>query len=127
VRVEEAPDACLTLATLKGHPLAGMVRFIFAQSGTAELDAAIHVYARAGGIFDHIALSTIGAALQNEAWKTTLERIIELSGGAAADGITHDSAKIEDGEDDVVQQWMESVVQRRRRRETRGNESGGPG
>lgn len=118
VRCEEAGDSCVTLATLKGHPLAGMVRFLFEQHGPADVHAEIRVYARAGGLFDHIALSTIGTALQNEAWKTTLERVVELSGGEAPDGIQHESSKLDEHEDDMVQEWMESMVQERRRRES---------
>jgi NADH dehydrogenase len=117
VRCEETSDSCVTLATLKGHPLAGMVRFFFEPRGAGEIDTEIRVYARAGGLLDHIALSTIGTAFQNEAWHTTLERIIELSGGEAPEGIHHESSKLDDGEDEIVQEWMESVVQERRRKE----------
>lgn len=116
VRCEETSDSCVTLATLKGHPLAGMVRFFFEQKGPEAIDVEIRVYARAGGLLDHIALSTIGTALQNEAWRTTLDRIIELSGGEAPDGIEHESTKLDEGEDEIVQRWMEGVVQENRRK-----------
>lgn len=117
VRVEEASDTSVTLATLEGHPLAGTVTF-----SAEEIDGAmrflIEVQARPSNIFDWLALRLGGHAMQNQNWKEVVARVADLSGGTMVGGIQHESEALGDEEAKTVERDAERLVQRRKREET---------
>ena len=83
IRVEEVTPREITFATLRGHPLAGVVRFAARQRENGVLRFTVSVFARAATTFDWVAINTVGGVAQNSNWRTTVERVVELSGGKA--------------------------------------------
>jgi nucleoside-diphosphate-sugar epimerase len=116
VRVEESGDGVVTLATLEGHPLAGAVRFQFADVPTG-LRFTINVADRPATALDYVAMALVGNAAQRAAWVTTAERVLEASGGVAPDGVRHAAASLDDEAAAPFQTWIETLVDRQLRRE----------
>jgi NADH dehydrogenase len=114
VRVEEASDRRVTLATVEGHPLAGIVRFSLDRAG-ADLRFQIDVYTRSANLLDFVVMKLGGQAMQRSAWQTAVENVVSRSGGEAAEGVQHDKKKLDEEEAREVEAWVEDVVQARRR------------
>ena len=83
VRVVAVTDTSFTFATLRGHPLAGTVRFSAGDLADSTLRFAITVVARAATMVDWLAMNTVGRGMQNENWRTVVARVVEMSGGMA--------------------------------------------
>lgn len=81
VRVAKVTPTSFTLVTLRGHPLAGAVRFDTRNVNASTVRFTITVAARAATMFDWLAMSTVGRVMQDQNWTTVVERVIELSGG----------------------------------------------
>jgi uncharacterized protein YbjT (DUF2867 family) len=114
VRAEEVGDGVITLATLEGHPLAGAVRFEFAEVPTG-LRFTINVADRPATALDYVGMALVGNAAQRKAWVTTAERVVEASGGEAPDGVRHSAASLDDEQAAPFQAWIERMVARRLR------------
>lgn len=114
VRVEESEPDRVTLATLKGHPLAGIVRFTAQQSG-AGIRFAVDVYARPATELDRVTIRTFGRFQQDANWKHLCERMAELCGGAAPDGVSEEERYLEDEEAREVEEWVEAMIAARHR------------
>ena len=116
VRVEEQTPDSITLATIQGHPLAGIVTFKSEQleNGVRFM---VEVHARASNIFDWIALRTVGSAMQNQNWKQVVERVTTLSGGVAVNGVETSSEKLDEDEAKQVESWVRRLVRNRKRSE----------
>ena len=116
VRVEEETADSVTFATVEGHPLAGIVTFRTEQlpSGVRFM---VEVHARAANIFDWIALRTIGSTMQKQNWKQVVERVVELSGGAAEEGVQSTNEKLGDEDAREVESWVRRLVRNRKREE----------
>jgi hypothetical protein len=128
VRVEQAAHGVITLATLEGHPLAGAVRFQFADVPTG-IRFTINVADRPATAVDYIGMALIGNAAQRSAWVTTAERVLEASGGVAPEGVKHSSSSLDDEEAAPFEEWIEDVVNRQLRRQqaqAQGEADGGP-
>jgi NADH dehydrogenase len=95
VRVEEVGRHHFTFATLRGHPLAGLVTFATEDRDAATVRFSITILARAATLFDWFAMNTVGERLQNQNWRAVVEGVVRLSGGDAAD-ILHDSERLTD-------------------------------
>ena len=107
VRVEEASDQAVTLAALDGHPLAGFVRFTFADSDEGVVFE-VNVYDRPASMIDALAMSLGGSYLQKRVWRETAQRVAEAAGGQAeTETSTHEMS-----DDDVarVQQWFDQLT-----------------
>ncbi len=72
IRVEEVTPREITFATLRGHPLAGVVRFAARQRENGVLRFTVSVFARAATTFDWVAMNTVGGVAQNSNWRTAL-------------------------------------------------------
>src|SRR5690606_29844726 len=75
VRVEAMTDTSVTLATIAGHPLAGVVRFRFqdrAERG-ASVRFIIDVVERPASRLDQLSMALVGTAAQTRTWKRTAE------------------------------------------------------
>jgi NADH dehydrogenase len=116
VRVAELDPRRVTLLTLEGHPLAGAVRFLSEPRGTA-VRFQVEVYDRAANVLDLIAMRTLGDRLQNHTWSEVVERMVERSGGAAPEGVQHDSATLDDDEAKAIESWLKEIVMKRKREE----------
>ena len=114
VRCEEVTDHSLTFATLEGHPLAGIIHFTFSRDGDALLFE-ILIYARAANPVDLLALSTIGDSMQDGTWQTTVQHVVELSGGAAPAGVHSDSEQVDATRAERLDRQVEELILARRR------------
>jgi NADH dehydrogenase len=116
VRVAELEARRATLLTVEGHPLAGAVRFLSEPRGAA-VRFQVEVYDRAANLLDFLAMRTVGDRLQDHTWSHVVENMIAQSGGAAAAGVQHDVASLDDEEARAIERWLEELMVQRKRRE----------
>jgi uncharacterized protein YbjT (DUF2867 family) len=108
VRVIASEPNRVTLATIEGHPLAGIVEFTTREHG-GGVQFAIDVYARAANVFDFVALRTVGQPMQDANWRAVVQRMVEASGGTS-EGVQHESAKLDDTEAEKVEKRVRDLV-----------------
>ncbi|HEX8170535.1 MAG TPA: NAD(P)H-binding protein [Thermoanaerobaculia bacterium] len=116
VRVEVAEPTHVVLATIEGHPLAGIVEFTTSSEGDA-LRFSIDIFARASNVIDWLAVRTIGAPAQNANWRAVVQRVIDFTGGTS-DGVHEEKEKLEGADAERVEQRVRELVQERTRDET---------
>ena len=116
VRVQQLADLSFTLATLEGHPLAGLVRFTFEQLDPDVVRFIIDVTERAASRVDQLSMALVGSAAQKRAWTRTAERVVAEAGGSAPDGVSEESWALDDEQAEPVDAWARDVVQQRQRR-----------
>jgi NADH dehydrogenase len=113
VRVEVAEPTQVVLATIEGHPLAGIVEFTTADTPNG-VRFAIDIYARASNFLDWVAVRTVGAPAQNANWRTLVQRIIDASGGTS-DGVHEEKEKLSEEDAAKVEKRVRGIVQERHR------------
>ena len=89
VRATDVTDRSFRLATLRGHMEAGEIDFRARDDKDGELVFEIESWARSGDrVFDFL-YDRLGIAreLQLDMWAFFLERVAQISGGSAANGI----------------------------------------
>jgi NADH dehydrogenase len=116
IRVVEVQPRVVTFATLRGHPLAGVVRFTAEDDADGAIRFSVHVFARAANMLDWLATSSIGAVAQNSTWRTVVERMIERSGGASA-GVQQDTEILHGEESEKVERWVDGLIAEHKRGE----------
>ena len=114
IRVEELTPRALTFATLRGHPLAGVVRFSTSTPRPDVIRFATTVFARAATVFDWVSLSSGGSVAQNSTWRTVVERVIVISGGTS-DGVQEQKEAVPDDEGGRVEEWIKDLIAGRKR------------
>jgi nucleoside-diphosphate-sugar epimerase len=114
IRVVEVAPRAVTFATLRGHPLAGVVRFTTSEPATGVVRFAVSVFARASNLLDWLAMSTVGGVAQNSTWRTVVERMVAISGGTAP-RIDEEKTVVRGEEADAVEQWVGELVSQHRR------------
>jgi uncharacterized protein YbjT (DUF2867 family) len=114
VRVVEVEPRVVTFATLRGHPLAGVVRFAASEPGAGVVRFSVSVFARAATMVDWLAMSTVGGQAQNSTWRTVVQRMIDISGGEAP-GIEEEKGTARGEEGRRVEEWVGELVTRHRR------------
>jgi nucleoside-diphosphate-sugar epimerase len=114
VRVEELTQYKATLVTLKGHPLAGAVRFLSESRGDL-VRFEVQVYDRPASIMDWLAMKTIGESMQARTWKSLVEKMVEESGGAAAKGIQEDEHDLDLHKAELIDGWLRDLILERKR------------
>ncbi len=114
VRVEEITPRKATLATLKGHPLAGAVRFLSEEWGD-QIRFEVQVYDRPASITDWIAMKTVGESMQTRTWETLIEKMVQLSGGAAPAGIQQYEEALDEDQAERIEEWLGDLVMERKR------------
>lgn len=82
VRVVELDETSMTFVTLAGHPLAGGIRFCVRDRGDA-LRFEIDVVERPASLSDWLMMRVGGGRMQDAAWRETVTRVVERSGGMA--------------------------------------------
>ncbi|CAN5667219.1 hypothetical protein BH23GEM10_BH23GEM10_04930 [soil metagenome] len=115
LRVEQISDTSFTLATLEGHPLAGVVRFRTSDRDGDVVRFTIDVIERAASRLDQLSMMLVGTAAQGRTWTSTAEAVVEESGGTAPDGVDEESWQLDDDEAEPLEDWIEELVQRRQR------------
>jgi uncharacterized protein YbjT (DUF2867 family) len=115
VRVEQVTEHTITLATIEGHPLAGVVRFQFQPRSEGVIRFGIDVVERPASRVDQISMALLGSAAQTRTWKTTAEKVVEAASGSAPDGVQEESWSLDDEQAAPLEDWVRDMVQRRRR------------
>lgn len=115
VRVEDVTPRSFTFATLRGHPLAGIVRFDARDIGPRALRFTVTVCARPATAFDWLAMKTVGRLLQNQNWIATLERAVVLSQGTCA-GVQVDERQCDDDAATYLERRIADLIASHRRR-----------
>ncbi|HUP64770.1 MAG TPA: NAD-dependent epimerase/dehydratase family protein [Thermoanaerobaculia bacterium] len=127
IRVEESTPTRITFGTIEGHPLAGIVQFSSSKKND-RLTFMVEVHSRAAGWFDFLAMKMGGETAQRLNWETVVERMVERSGGMAADGVQNEKETIDDEREETsVESWVERFVTRRRRHEAEEQTGARPG
>jgi NADH dehydrogenase len=114
VRAIESNERRVTLATIAGHPLAGVVRFLSEPHGDA-VRFAVETYTRPATRLDYLAIHTIGRFFQDANWQQAVERTVKLSGGAAPRGVEHEAKTLDAREAAEVERWVGELVATLRR------------
>jgi hypothetical protein len=114
VRVVELTSTCLTLATLQGHALAGVVRFRLEELPNC-LRFHVEVHDRPASVVDWLAMSTAGGALQLATWRSTADNLLQQSGGTSPEGVKSESETLRGAERERVEAWAKSLVDARLR------------
>ena len=124
IRVEEITPRRITFATLAGHPLAGVVRFSARPSGE-KIRFEVETLTRAGSWFDFIGMKLGGEVAQGMNWSETVERVVERSGGEAADGVEVEHEILREDERERVEGWIDRTLSERQkeRREEQAEKS----
>lgn len=114
VRVAKVTPTSFTLVTLRGHPLAGIVRFDTRSVNKSTVRFRITVAARAATMFDWLAMTTVGRVMQDQNWITVVDRVIALSGGRS-DGVQADTEVFDDAEASRMEEEIADLVARSKR------------
>lgn len=114
VRVEELTPHKATLVTIKGHPLAGAVRFLSEARGES-VRFEVQVFDRPASIVDWLAMKTIGESIQTRTWKSLIENMVEEAGGVAPKGIEEDEADLDDHKAELIEDWLRELILERKR------------
>jgi NADH dehydrogenase len=118
VRCEEITATTISLVTLVGHPLAGMVRFAFLADNRA-IRCEIDTFFRAANAVDRVLMGTVGAGMQERSWIDSARRIVELSGGTAPDDVQVGEEEVKGAQEDALNRRMREMVMRRERKQAR--------
>jgi NADH dehydrogenase len=116
VRVEERTPTSVTLATIAGHPLAGIVRFE-TEDLPDGVNFSINIAAQPANVMDWIAMNTVGSSMQSANWRAVVERVVELAEGTAPAGVQSESGKLNDEEAGELHSWARQLVQRQQRKQ----------
>ncbi|HEX6132819.1 MAG TPA: NAD(P)H-binding protein [Longimicrobiales bacterium] len=115
VRVEQLDQQVITVATLEGHPLAGVVRFRFEDHAPGVIRFTIDVIERPASRLDQLSMALFGSIAQTHTWKETAARVVREADGRAPDGVAEESWQLDDEQAEPLEEWIRSIVQRRRR------------
>jgi NADH dehydrogenase len=115
VRVEEVAPRRVTLATVEGHMLAGVVQFSAGGDRGSGVRFTVEIHARPATTFDWLVVNTLGDSMQQSNWEQVVGRVVELSGGTAARGVESETATLTDEEARRVVRKLTSLVNRRKR------------
>jgi NADH dehydrogenase len=113
VRANEVTGRSATLVTLKGHPLAGAVRFLTEQRGDS-IRFEVQVFDRAANVADWVLMNTLGGFLQAQTWIGLVERMIKESGGTSPNGVQTETERLDDDQAKLVDEWLKELTSARR-------------
>jgi hypothetical protein len=111
VRVIRVEERSATLATLEGHPLAGVVHFHFADMDDDVIRFTIDVVERPASRIDQLSMAVIGSMAQKRTWTATAENVLERSGGISEDAVAAESWSVDDNDAEPLEDWVRELVQ----------------
>lgn len=120
VRVREIEERTITLVTLEGHPLSGVIQFKVEDRGEV-LRFEIRSYTRASDLVDLLGMQTVGRLAQQATWQGVVQEVVRRSGGEAEDGVQSDSHTLDEDKAARVDRWVEELVMRKKREEGPGD------
>jgi uncharacterized protein YbjT (DUF2867 family) len=108
IRVEEATPRHVVVGTLRGHVVAGVVRF-----ATRDVPDGVRFEVMtcdaAANAADWLSLTLGSTRIQDANWARVVQNVVKLSGGQS-DGIEHDARRLDDDEAAAVQRWINEVI-----------------
>lgn len=116
VRLEERTAHTATFVTLESHPLAGIMKFE-TQELPRGVRFTIHTVAQPSNVFDWLAMKFVGEFLQRRNWRAVVQRVVELSGGSAVEGVQHETCTLDDDAARELRSEVEKMIERRKRSE----------
>ncbi|CAN5232926.1 hypothetical protein BH23GEM2_BH23GEM2_14430 [soil metagenome] len=111
VRVAEVAPAEVTLLTLKGHPLAGAVKFSADRSGDL-LTFEVHVYERAASATDFALMALGGSFLQAKTWEELVGAVMRVAGGTPTGEVRSESDTLSSEQAATVEKWLAGLAER---------------
>jgi NADH dehydrogenase len=115
VRVEALDEHSVTMATIAGHPLAGVIRFRFADRAHDVVRFTIDVIERPATRFDQLAMLLIGTAAQRRTWMQTAERVAADAGVQSPPDVADESWDLDDEDAEPLEEWARGLIGRGRR------------
>jgi NADH dehydrogenase len=112
IRVEEVTEKQIIVATLRGHILAGIVRFSAEPAGDAIRFEVMTCDAAADPIH-WLSLTLGGTRVQDANWHRVVNNVVTLSAGQA-DKVESDSRRLSDEEADDTDRWIRNIIRRAR-------------
>ena len=116
VRVEQLTPTSLTLVTLAGHPLAGVIRFLASADGEA-LRFEVRSYTRAGSYVDLLAMAGGGKIAQKLTWVRVIKALADRLGAPLEGDVEVQTHTLSEGEAAGLEDWLEELVLARKRKE----------
>jgi uncharacterized protein YbjT (DUF2867 family) len=116
VRVEQVSRRSVTLVTVEGHLLAGVIRFMVRDLGGGVLRFEVRSYARASQLLDSLGMAAIGQRLQKATWKGMVEGVVKRCGDRAWGEVHEETKRLTDAEAGHLERAVEKLVRRRRQR-----------
>ncbi|HEX8189560.1 MAG TPA: NAD-dependent epimerase/dehydratase family protein [Pyrinomonadaceae bacterium] len=126
VRVEEVAPRRVTLSTVEGHMLAGVIQFNASGDKRKSVRFLVDIHARAATGLDLLAMSAVGDSLQQTNWEEVVTRVVGLSGGAAPLGVQSETETLDDEEARRVERRLTDLINRRKRAEVETPEKSSP-
>ncbi len=122
MRVIDVAPAAVTMATVAGHPISGVVRFSCERAGGAlrsrdattsngALAFTVDVYARASNRLDRLALAALGGRLQNANWKAVARRGARLARGHVGRRVAHRTELLRGAEAGALEDAMARLAE----------------
>jgi hypothetical protein len=115
VRCIDTSDRTITMATLEGHPLAGVIRFDVQDAPGDALRFEVRSFTRSADLLDRIGMRTFGQVAQRATWRAVVSAVVDRSGGTAPDGVHEEETSLHGQDAEDVENWVEEAVMRFRR------------
>lgn len=119
VRVEAVQHRTITSMTVQGHHLAGVIQYRVRPRG-ALVRFEVRSYSRPARLLDQLGMAALGTLLQTRTWRSTVDAVVERSGGTAPDGVETLARDMSAREAARVERWAEAMVAARERRSSPG-------
>ena len=114
VRVEEVTNDYVVLATLRGHALAGIVRFSTTPVSDGAVRFEVTTCDAAANAIDWITLTLGGARIQDAHWKRLVQNVVTLAGGTT-DGVHSHARTLTADERRNAESWIQRVIENHHR------------
>jgi len=69
-------------------------------------------------VIDFIAMRAIGDRLQDHTWSHVVEKMVQVSGGAAPEGVESEISSLDEQEAAAIDRWVKELVVKQKRRTT---------
>jgi nucleoside-diphosphate-sugar epimerase len=119
VRVEEITERAITSATVEGHHLAGVIRFLV-EERDERIRFEVRSYSRAAHLLDKLGMDALGRRLQRATWTSMVEEVVRRSGGRAPGGVQAEAEVLTGKDAERIEAWSRRLVRKRQRAEKGG-------
>jgi hypothetical protein len=62
-------------------------------------------------------MRAVGDRLQDHTWSHVVDKMVQISGGSAPEGVEHESVTLDDDEAAAIERWCEEIAMRAKRAE----------